>query len=82
MHLPGCEAQQIAVAVAVHPDGVTGRDDLRGQARAAPHLLAHQEEGRADALAGQDLEHCGCALGVGTVVERERDRTAFPRDGH
>ncbi len=72
-HLRGRQAQQVAMAVAVQADRVTGGDDLARQRGVALHLLADQEERRLHARGGEDLEHRRSPLGVRTVVERERE---------
>ena len=56
-----------------------GGDDLRGERRVAPHLLADQEEGRVHARGGEQLEHRRRALRVGTVVEGQRVATPARR---
>jgi hypothetical protein len=68
------EPQEVAVAVRVDADGVAGGDDLAREARAAPDLLADEEERRDGACLAQDLEHPRRALRVRSVVEGERDR--------
>ena len=73
-HGAGSQAQEVAVAVAVQPDGVARGDDLGGQRGRAPHLLADEEERRRRAGVLEDVEHRGRALRVRTVVERQRDR--------
>ena len=70
--LPGREAQQVAMAVAVERDLVAGVGDLAGERGVAPDLLADEEERRPDLVRGEDLEHGRRALGVRPVVEGER----------
>ena len=50
-HLLWGEAQQIAMAVAVQSDLMTGVDDLARERGVLEHLLADQEEGGANVLA-------------------------------
>ena len=52
---------------------MTLRRDLRRQRGTALDLLPDHEERRVRARAGQDLEHGRRSLGVGPVVERQRD---------
>jgi hypothetical protein len=66
------EAQEVAVALAVHADLMTRRHDLGGERRAAGDLLAGEEEGRPRVRVAQQLEHRRRSLGVGAVIERER----------
>ncbi len=66
------QPQQVAVAVTVQLDPVTGGDDLRHQRRAALDLLADQEEGRSRVRLAQDLQHDWRALRMRAVVEGER----------
>ena len=68
----GAHAQLEPVAVAVQRDRVPAGGDLGDQLRAAMHLLADHEEGRARARAREDLEHRGSALGMRAVVEGQR----------
>ena len=60
------------MAVAVQGDAVPRVDDLAGERRVAQDLLADEEEGRANTLAREDLEHRRRALCVRAVVEGQR----------
>ena len=59
--------------VAVDADLVPGGGDLGGDPRPAGDLLAHEEERRRRACGGERLQRGWGSLGVGPVVERERD---------
>ena len=56
--------------------------DFGRQARIAPDLLADEEERRGGAGPLQGIQHRGRAVGVGTVVERERDSGALAPARH
>ena len=43
------------------------------------HVVAHHEEGGLDAVSVQHVEHPGCDLGDGSVVEGEVHRVLVPR---
>ena len=59
--------------VAVDADLVPGGGDLGGDPRPAGDLLAHEEERRRRARGGERLQRGRGSLGMGAVVERERD---------
>jgi hypothetical protein len=61
--------------MAVQSDHVPRGHDLSGQPRPALDLLADDEEHAARARARKHLEHGGRTLGMGPVVEGERDAT-------
>jgi exodeoxyribonuclease V alpha subunit len=63
-------AQVQAVVVAVQGNGVPVRLHPPQQLRPLRDLLPDDEEGRRGAVAGEDLQDRGRALGVGSVVER------------
>jgi hypothetical protein len=69
------QAQQGAVAVAVHRDSVPGGRDLREQRAGAAHLLADHEERGPRGVLAQQLEHGRRAARMRPVVEGQRDRT-------
>src|SRR5438270_13648897 len=58
-NLPGSQAQEIAMAMAVQADLVAGRDDLSGHAGVARDLLADQEERRPVAVLRERLQDGG-----------------------
>ena len=67
------EPQLQPVAMAVKGDPVARAVDPGCQGRSTEHLLPNQEEGRAGAVACQQLEDRRGALGVRAVVEGECD---------
>jgi hypothetical protein len=72
MHLAWGQPKQVAVALAVNPNGVTGGHDLRDERGAALHLLADEEERGRRSRAREDLEHRRRATRVGPIVEGQR----------
>ena len=66
------------MAVPVQGDDVAGRRDL-GEQRGPPlDLLSDDEEGRACARARERIEDRRRSLGMGSVVERQRDAVRPP----
>ena len=73
--------QHVAVHVAVHPDLVPALGDrTRDAGVAARHLTEHEERG-APAERVEHVEELRRRLGIGAVVERERD-VALAADAH
>ena len=62
------------VPAAVQAELVAGRQDLAEHARAAPRPGRHHVERRRHPQPVELAQDGGCALGVGPVVECERDR--------
>ncbi len=71
-YLPGRQAQEAAVPMAVERDLVAGGGDLGGELRPALDLLANEEEGCLYAGRAEKLEHSRSGLRMGSIVEGEQ----------
>ena len=70
---PGGQGRQLSVVVGVGADLVAGGDHRPHQVRMGGDLVADDEEGGADAVTGQDVQHGRGPLRVRPVVERQDD---------
>ena len=70
-YLPGRQAQEAAVPMAVEGDLVAGGGDLGGELRPTLDLLANEEEGCLYAGRAEKLEHGRSGLRMGSIVEGE-----------
>src|SRR5579864_3255586 len=75
IELTPAHAQLEAMAVAMESHHVPLGSDLRRELRAPLRLFADQEENRPHRLALENLKHRRRPLGMGTVVEGQRDAT-------
>jgi hypothetical protein len=70
-YLPGRQAQEAAVPMAVERDLVAGGGDFGGELWPALDLLANEEEGCLYAGRAEKLEHGRSGLRMGSIVEGE-----------
>ena len=69
------------MGVAMRADRMAGLSDPAHSVGISVDFLSGQKEGRLDAVSGQNRQHPGCVLVVGTIVKGQRDLVIGQRGG-